>query len=100
MIKIVKIINIDASSIICQLSDDSIRSLNLTPILAKHSHLNGIEKLKDINYLKKAKIGVFGEITWSKTITSSSGEIWDYDISPEYVDAMGELISDNVNMAS
>ena len=32
------------------------------PMITKHNHLNGIEKLKDPDYIQLAQIGGLGEI--------------------------------------
>ena len=60
------------------------------PMITKHNHLNGIEKLKDPDYIQLAQIGDLGEIWWPSIIVSASGDVWNYDISPEYIYHCGE----------
>ena len=60
------------------------KKIDIEQLIKEHSKLNGIIKLKDINYLKSAKIGNFGEIYWSDTIKIKN-TLWNYDISPEFI---------------
>ncbi|MFZ1749747.1 MAG: hypothetical protein WAU01_06130 [Saprospiraceae bacterium] len=69
------------------------KRINLQLLLVKHSNLRGIDKFEDDEYLKSARIGIFGEIYWPDTITNSDGDLWNYDISPEFVAFHGEDIS-------
>lgn len=90
MLRVTKIEKITNEYIISRLSNHEFKKMNLSPLISKHSHLKGIEKLKDPVYIRKADIGIFGEIFWPETITNSQGDIWNYDISPEYILHFGE----------
>lgn len=90
MIKVVEILEISLDSIICRLSNNDLKRVWLMPMIAKHNHLNGIEKLKDPDYIQLAQIGDLGEIFWPNTIVSASGDVWNYDIFPEYIYHCGE----------
>ena len=90
MIKVLEILEVNPDHIICRLSNNYLKKINLKPLISNHSHLNGIEKLNDVNYLKLAQIGILGEIFWPETIKNSDADIWNYDISPEYINHCGE----------
>ena len=75
-------------TIVCTFNNGITKAINVLPLLEKHKHLPGIEKLKEKNIFLKARIGIFGEIVWDKIIQSANAnenELWDYDISPEFV---------------
>jgi hypothetical protein len=75
-------------TILCTFNNGITKAINVLPLLEKHKHLPGIEKLKEKNIFSKARIGIFGEIVWDKIIQSVNAkeiEFWDYDISPEFV---------------
>src|SRR5690606_24011098 len=90
MIRVTKIEKITGEYIICRLSNQELKRINLSSLISNHSHLKGIEKMKDPVYLLKADIGIFGEIFWPETITNRQGDTWNYDISPEYILHFGE----------
>ena len=46
----------------------------------------------DLQFLKNAKIGTFGEIYWKDAVYNSTNEKWNYDISPEYINFNGVSI--------
>jgi hypothetical protein len=75
-------------TIVCTFNNGITKAINVLPLLEKHKHLPGIEKLKEKNVFLKARIGIFGEIVWDKIIqpaNAKENESWDYDISPEFV---------------
>ncbi len=87
MIKITAIESIDPYFLICRFSNNTVKKLDVYPLIQNHKRLEGIEKLLDVETFKKARIGEMGEIVWDKIIkTTYHGEelIWDYDISPEF----------------
>jgi hypothetical protein len=92
MIKVIDNLEVNLEYIICRLSNNDIKKVNLKSLIFNHSHLNGIEKLDDSKYIQLAKIGILGEIFWPETIISSAGDTWNYDISPEYIYHFGEDI--------
>ena len=88
MLKVSKILKIDSSFITCEFNNGIVRTIDVGPIIKKHSNLEGIEKLKNAETFSKVTIGEFGEIVWDKIITTTyQGEkiLWDYDISPEFI---------------
>ncbi len=87
MIKTTAIESIDPYFLICRLSNNAVKRLDVYPLIQNHKELEGIEKLLDAQTFKKARIGEMGEIVWDKIIKINyQGEelIWDYDISPEF----------------
>ena len=92
MIKVINILEVNLEYIICHLSNNDIKKINLKPLIFNHRHLKGIEKLDDSKYIQLAQIGILGEIFWPKTIINSDGDTWNYDISPEYIYHCGEDI--------
>lgn len=88
MLKITGIEILDGFKILCIFNNGVSKILHVLPLLQNHTHLPGIEKLKEKNSFAKARIGLFGEIIWDNIIEMNNGnekEIWDYDISPEFV---------------
>lgn len=88
MLKVIKILKIDSFFVTCEFNNGLIRTIDVSPVLKKHSNLEGIEKLNNAETFAKARIGIFGEIVWDKLITTTHhGEkiVWDYDISPEFI---------------
>jgi Protein of unknown function (DUF2442) len=88
MLKISHINLLEDYTILCTFNNGITKAIDIMPLLEKHKHLSGIEKLKEKNVFSNARIGMFGEIVWDKIIRfSNSGkdEMWDYDISPEFV---------------
>ena len=88
MLKISYINLLDDCTILCTFNNGITKAIDVMPLLEKHKHLQGIEKLKEKNIFSKARIGMFGEIVWDKIIRladSKENEMWDYDISPEFV---------------
>ena len=47
MIKVVEILEVNLKHIICRLSNNDMKKVNLKPLITNHKHLNGIEKLND-----------------------------------------------------
>ena len=88
MLKISHINLLEDYTILCTFNNGITKAIDILPLMEKHKHLSGIEKLKEKNVFSNARIGMFGEIVWDKIIRfSNSGkdEMWDYDISPEFV---------------
>jgi len=92
MLKTTKILKIEPYVLYCQLSNGMIKVLDIKPVFEKHSHLQGIERLKDIVTFRQAKIGEMGEVYREKIIYSNGVE-WNYDISPEYILQEGKSVS-------
>lgn len=90
MIRVSEILEVNTQYIVCRLSDNQVKRLDLLPLIKRHAHLKGIDKLNNPVYVKKAGIGIFGEIFWPKTITCSDNKLWNYDISPEFIAESGE----------
>ncbi len=84
MVKVQNIVSINNNILVCELNNGEFKKIDLSELISNHKHLIGIDKLKDIQYQKTAKIGEFGEIFWENTIHSNN-EVWNYDISPEYI---------------
>ncbi len=100
MIKVIKILNIDKFNITCLFNNGLVKIIEVEPLLLNHKHLKGIEKLLKQETFNLAKIGSFGEILWEKIISTEYNgqvEIWDYDISPELIMAIGK--SNKLNTA-
>jgi hypothetical protein len=88
MIKVTEIIEAKPYTVICKLSDGTVKHIDVMPLLEKHKHLEGIEKLYDKDIFSKASVGKFGEILWKDIVTTyqeNTPTVWDYDISPEFV---------------
>ena len=88
MLKISHINLLEDYTILCTFNNGITKAIDILPLMEKHKHLSGIEKLKEKNVFSKARIGMFGEIVWDKVIRiadSKENEMWDYDISPEFV---------------
>lgn len=86
MLKIEKIVAIKPYKIICLFNNGIEKTIDILPLLENHKHLLGIEKLKNETVFNAAQIGKFGEIYWKNIIQNNkSNELWDYDISPEFV---------------
>jgi hypothetical protein len=92
MLRVVKIINIQPNLIDCELNNGVKKRIDLNPLLQKQGHFKGIDQLKNVHFLEKARIGECGEIYWKDAITTSNNQKWNYDISPEIVDFYGESI--------
>jgi Protein of unknown function (DUF2442) len=100
MVKVTKILNIDNFNITCLFNNGIIKIMDVEPLLQNHSHLKGIEKLFNPDTFNKAKVGLLGEILWEKIISTEHNgevEIWDYDVSPELIMAIGK--SNTLNTA-
>ena len=88
MIKIINITILDNFSIKCTFNNGLSKIIHVLPLLETQKHQTGIEKLTIESNFSKARIGIFGEIIWDDIIETKNGstrEIWDYDISPEFV---------------
>ncbi len=86
MLRVVKILSIKPYTISCLFNNGARKSIDVSPLLKKHNHLEGIEKLKDEKVFNTASIGQFGEIYWPDIILNpTTGDIWNYDISPEFI---------------
>jgi hypothetical protein len=85
LLKVQKIIEIKPYFIVCEFNNGVKKKLEILPLIENHAHLSGIEQLENLEIFSKASIGAMGEIFWAKIIKSKSNEVWDYDISPEYI---------------
>ena len=85
MLKVKKIIEIKDFAVVCEFDNGSKKKLDVLPLLKNHKHLNGIEKLQNNTIFNQVAIGDMGEIYWKNIITSKSNELWNYDISPEFI---------------
>lgn len=92
MLKINKIINIEPFQITGMFNDGQIKKLDIFPIIQNHIHLKGVENLLNESVFKKAQLGVFGEIFWSKIVESKDNNLLDYDISPDFFYHNGEVV--------
>jgi len=92
MYKINKIISVIPYSIVCEFNTGIKKKIEILPLLERHSHLNGIEKLKDKTTFEKVGIGEMGEIFWKNIIITNSNKKWNYDISPEYIFYNGKTV--------
>ncbi len=87
MTRVLSIKAIEPYFLVCRFNNNSLKKLDILPLIQSHKKLNGIEQLMDSETFKKARVGEMGEILWDKIITTNyNGEevIWDYDISPEF----------------
>ena len=85
MIRVVKILDIQQEYIDCELNNGTKKRITLHPLLEKHSNFKGIEQFQNLQFLKNAEIGAFGEIFWKDAVFTSTNEKWNYDISPEFI---------------
>lgn len=86
MVKVIKILNIEPYEITCLLSHGLIKRVNVLPLIEKHSHIAGVEQLKEEHIFQTAEIGELGEIRWKSIVAQKNGDSpMDYDISPEFV---------------
>jgi hypothetical protein len=92
MIRVSKIIKIGSGCIICELNNGLKKRIEIGPLLIKHAHLRGIERLKDEDFLKTAQVGACGEIFWKDAVYTSNQQCWNYDISPEFIYAFPEAV--------
>ncbi len=92
MLKVTKIIEVSSGYLICELNNGLRKKIDIAPLIKRHKKFRGIEKFKNEAFVKTADIGLFGEIYWKEAITTSSNEKWNYDISPEYINAFGETV--------
>jgi hypothetical protein len=72
-------------SIVCEFDTGTKKILNIQPLLENHAHLEGINLLKNNAIFEKVAVGQMGEVYWENIITTQNKQIWNYDISPEYV---------------
>jgi len=96
MIKVLEILEVNLEHIVCRLSNNVVKKVNIKSLISNHNHLNGIKKLEDATYLQLAQIGDLGEIFWPKTILGKGGDTWNYDISPEFIYHCGEDIDNEI----
>jgi hypothetical protein len=81
MIRITKIVKIEPFSIVCVLNNGAMCKLDVEPLIEKHRHLNGVEKLLDFNKFQEVQIGEMGEIKWEGIVKFSDSKtgtsVWD-----------------------
>jgi len=85
MFKVKKIIAVAPYSIECELNNGILKKLDILPLIEKHANFQGIDQLKNKAIFESVAIGDMGEIFWKNIITTSNNEIWNYDISPEFI---------------
>ena len=85
MLRVISIDHIEPFTITCSLNNGIRRRVDVEPLIKHHIHFAGISVLLDVPQFMKAEIGELGEIRWRNVVHGSLGELWDYDISPEYV---------------
>lgn len=86
MIKVVEISHIRPYEITCLLNNGMYKKLMILPLIENHSHLDGVESLKNEQVFLNAEIGELGEIRWKNIVKTKDGTApLDYDISPEFV---------------
>ncbi|TXF76315.1 DUF4160 domain-containing protein [Chryseobacterium sp.] len=90
--RVTKILEIKSTEIICEINGEVVFQLDIHPLLNKHHHLAGIEKLKNQKVFKTVEIGEMGELRW-KNLIFLNGEFWNYDISPEFIVHRGKRIA-------
>jgi hypothetical protein len=95
MLKVISIDHIQPFEIICSLNDGSKRMIDVKPLLEKHHHFAGISDLLRKERFMEVEIGQMGEICWRRVIHfAGNEELWDYDISPEFIFYEGKQIQD------
>jgi hypothetical protein len=92
MLRVINILKFEQGSLVCELNNGHKKRIQVQPLVDKHAHFKGIDQLKNAAFFQKAKIGELGEIYWEDTVFTSSDEKWNYDISPEYIEAFGEAV--------
>ena len=85
MLKVISIDHIEPYLLTCSFNNGSKRILDVKPLFQNHKHLNGISDLLEEKRFLSAEIGIMGEILWKNSIRTSNNELWDYDISPEFI---------------
>ena len=85
MLRVISIDHIEPFYITCSLNNGIRRRVEIKPLIQNHIHFSGISVLLEGPQFMKAEIGELGEIRWRNVIHGSQGELWDYDISPEFV---------------
>ena len=92
MLRVIDILKFEQGSLVCELNNGNKKRIQIQPLVHKHAHFKGIEQLNNNDFIRKAKIGELGEIYWEDAVSTSSNEKWNYDISPEYIEAFGEAV--------
>jgi hypothetical protein len=69
----------------CEFSNGVKKKILIQPLIDAHNKIKGVERLRDEQIVKTAQIGELGEMFWDSLATSSSNEVWNYDISPEFI---------------
>ena len=85
MVKVISIDHIELYKITCSLNNGSKRVVDVKPLIQNHLHLGGITELLKEDRFLSAEIGKMGEILWKNIIRTTGNELWDYDISPEFI---------------
>lgn len=75
-------------SIICEFENGMTKVIQILPLIEKHKHIQGVEKLLDMDVFKKVNIGIVGQVYWSGILSNGM----DYDLSPEYVYHYGTTV--------
>ena len=85
MLKVVSIDHIEPYVLTCSFNNGSRRILDVEPLFQNHKHLNGITKFLEESRFRQVEIGILGEVLWKNSILTANDELWDYDISTEYI---------------
>ena len=93
VLKVKKIIGIENFTIICEFNTGDKKRIEVLPLILNHSHLNGIEQLNNKSIFNRVAIGECGELYWENIITSKSNEVWNYDISREFIFNFGTSVN-------
>jgi hypothetical protein len=92
MLRVIHILKFEQGALVCELNNGHKKRIQIQPLVNKHAHFKGIDQLNNADFFQKAKIGELGEIYWKDAVCTSSNEKWNYDISPEYIEAFGEAV--------
>jgi hypothetical protein len=84
MIKVAKIVEIAPYYIVCDFNNGVKKRLEILPLIESQKKFRGIELLKEKEIFESARIGIMGEVLWKDIITIKN-ELWNYDISPEFI---------------
>ena len=93
MLRVTELTEIKPYYIVCHLNNGEKRRLDILPILQQNSQIVGIERLTENSVFQSAHIGVMGEVCWENIIRINN-EIWNFDISPEFIFYNGIKVAD------
>ncbi|OYQ48677.1 DUF2442 domain-containing protein [Flavobacterium aurantiibacter] len=85
MLKVTRIVEINQYTLTCEFDSGAVKKLDILPLIENQKHLNGVASLKNKTLFDQVAVGPMGEVFWPNIVNSKSGDVWNYDISPEYV---------------